>query len=105
MHGFTNYEQSKALYERGYRPASSGVFIVNSNNRFIRDMFFSIMSKSPEWFPAFSLADIVTMQGERFYMPPQVSVAEVIEYNMKYMLENNDSEVQECNQRLRGEYE
>jgi hypothetical protein len=38
-------------------------------------------------------------------MPPQVSVAEVIEYNMKYMLENDDSQVQECNQRLRGEYE
>jgi hypothetical protein len=63
------------------------------------------MCKSPEWFPAFSLADIVTMQGERFYMPPQVSVAEVIEYNMKYMLENDDMEVQVCNQKLRGEYE
>jgi hypothetical protein len=45
------------------------------------------------------------MQGERFYMPPQVSVAEVIEYNMKYMLEQGDATVMACNQRLRGEYE
>jgi hypothetical protein len=56
-------------------------------------------------YPAFSLADLVTMQGERFYMPPQVSVAEVIEYNMKYMIENDDVQVQMCNERLRGVYE
>ena len=86
MHGFTNYEQSKALYRRGYRHPEP-------------------TSKHHPRIPAFSLADIVTMQGERFYMPPQVSVAEVIEYNMKYLLENDDSEVQECNQRLRGVYE
>ena len=99
MHGFTNYQQSKALYERGYRhpePIESLTYMDSGE----RGMYF-------DWkkYPAFSLADIVTMQGERFYMPPQVSVAEVIEYNMKYMLENDDMQVQECNQRLRGEYE
>jgi hypothetical protein len=94
MHGFTNFQQSKALYERGYRhPEPAMVYPVSK----VYDR------KKP--YPAFSLADIVTMQGERFYMPPQVGVAEVIEYNMKYMLENNDVQVEECNQRLRGEYE
>jgi len=95
MHGFTNYQQSKALYERGYRhPFALRSHIAPYEGAHLDGMIY----------PAFSLADIVTMQGERFYMPPQVSVAEVIEYNMKYMLENDDSEVQECNQRLRGEY-
>jgi hypothetical protein len=88
MHGFTNYQQSKALYERGYRHPKP-----------------ILLTYIYTEYPAFSLADIVTMQGERFYMPPQVSVAEVIEYNMKYLLENDDVQVQECNQRLRGEYE
>jgi hypothetical protein len=94
MHGFTNYEQSKALYEHRYRhPEPAMVYPVSK----VYDR------KNP--YPAFSLADIVTMQGERFYMPPQVSVAEVIEYNMKYMLENNDVQVEACNQRLREVYE
>jgi hypothetical protein len=101
MHGFTNYKQSKALYERGYRHPNR-IFLTNAKCEYSRGW---VACKPPEWFPAFSLADIVTMQGERFYMPPQVSVAEVIEYNMKYLLENNDSQVQECNQRLREEYE
>jgi hypothetical protein len=99
MHGFTNYQQSKALYERGYRHPEPMEYLTHMDSG-EREMYF-------DWknYPAFSLADIVTMQGERFYMPPQVSVAEVIEYNMKYILENNDSEVQACNQRLRGVYE
>jgi hypothetical protein len=96
MHGFTNYQQSKALYERGYRHPKP----IDCHLDIIKDMPFDV-----DRFPSFSLADIVTMQGERFYMPPQVSVAEVIEYNMKYMIENDDMEVHECNQRLRGEYE
>jgi len=98
MHGFTNYQQSKSLYERGYRHPEP-IYGVDNIGHY----------KGSEWdnidIPAFSLADIVTMQGERFYMPPQVSVAEVIEYNMKYMLANNDVQVQGCNQRLRKEYE
>ena len=96
MHGFTNYQQSKALWERGYRHP----FALHSHVEPYEDDAFG-------WddIPAFSLADIVTMQGERFYMPPQVSVADVIEYNMKYMLENDDMQVQMCNDRLRGEYE
>ena len=61
--------------------------------------------KEPEWFPAFSLADIVTMQGERFYMPPQVSVAEVIEYNVNAMLKQSEWDVLDCNQELREVYE
>jgi hypothetical protein len=97
MHGFTNYEQSKALYERGYRHPEPTFVIKDSGEYGIHWLDYGTQ--------CFSLADIVTMQGERFYMPPQVSVAEVIEYNMKYMLENDDSEVQVCNQRLRGEYE
>ena len=97
MHGFTNYQQSKALYERGYWHPSPILVIKDSGEYGMYWLDYGT--------PAFSLADIVTMQGERFYMPPQVSVAEVIEYNMKYMLENDDSEVQACNQRLRGEYE
>jgi len=97
MHGFTNYEQSKALYERGYRHPEPMLVIKDSGEYGMYWLDYGI--------PAFSLADIVTMQGERFYMPPQVSVAEVIEYNMKYMIENDDSQVQACNQRLRGEYE
>jgi hypothetical protein len=99
MHGFTNYEQSKALYERGYRHpeptyAIDGKGVYTGKNLGYNNHIYS-----------FSLADIVTMQGERFYMPPQVSVADVIEYNMKYLLANNDVQVQECNQRLRGVYE
>jgi hypothetical protein len=96
MHGFTNYEQSKALYERGYWHPSPVEICTKVH---------SVDPLTWDDYPSFSLADIVTMQGERFYMPPQVSVAEVIEYNMKYMLENDDSQVQECNQRLRGVYE
>jgi hypothetical protein len=106
MHGFTNYEQSKALYERGYRHPDATCYVCHyglilKNNSCDEDFANGVNNI----FPAFSLADIVTMQGERFYMPPQVSVAEVIEYNMKYMLENDDVQVDACNQRLRGEYE
>jgi hypothetical protein len=97
MHGFTNYQQSKALYERGYRHPKPMLVIKDDGKYGIHWLDYGAQ--------CFSLADIVTMQGERFYMPPQVSVAEVIEYNMKYMLENDDSQVQECNQRLRGVYE
>jgi hypothetical protein len=104
MHGFTNYEQSKALYERGYRHPKPTYLISEAGIR-LRNQTFGILGMVLTDFPAFSLADIVTMQGERFYMPPQVSVSEVIEYNMKYLLENDDVEVQACNQRLREEYE
>jgi hypothetical protein len=97
MHGFTNFQQSKALYERGYRHPKPLLVIKDSGEYGIHWLDYGT--------PAFSLADIVTMQGERFYMPPQVSVSEVIEYNMKYMLENDDIQVQMCNDRLRGEYE
>jgi hypothetical protein len=103
MHGFTNYEQSKALYERGYRHPKPTYFISECGIR-LRNQTFGILGIVLKDYPAFSLADIVTMQGERFYMPPQVSVSEVIEYNMKYMLEQGDATVQECNQRLRGVY-
>jgi len=78
------------------------MFLTNAKCEYSKDW---ITCREPKWFPCFSLADIVTMQGERFYMPPQVSVADVIEYNMKYMIENDDSQVQECNQRLREVYE
>jgi hypothetical protein len=104
MHGFTNYEQSKALYERGYRHPKATYFLTKGGIR-LRNEAFPIFAEILTNLPAFSLADIVTMQGERFYMPPQVSVAEVIEYNMKYMLANNDVQVQACNERLRREYE
>jgi hypothetical protein len=94
MHGFTNYAQSKALYERGYRhPEPAMVYPVSK----------AYDRKKP--YPAFSLADIVTMQGERFYMPPQVSVAEVIEYNVNAMLKQSEWDVLDCNAELREVYE
>jgi len=99
MHGFTNYKQSKALYERGYRHPKPTYAIDKKGWYTAKHLIFN------GHIPSFSLADIVTMQGERFYMPPQVSVAEVIEYNMKYLLEQSDAEVQVCNERLRGVYE
>lgn len=99
MHGFTNYKQSKAMYERGYRHPEPIDDFTHVNT------FMGGDCLDWEEYPAFSLADIVTMQGERFYMPPQVSVAEVIEYNMKYLLKQSDAEVQVCNERLRGVYE
>jgi hypothetical protein len=104
MHGFTNFQQSKALYERGYRHKNPTYSISEAGSR-LRNQTFGILGIVLKYYPAFSLADIVTMQGERFYMPPQVSVAEVIEYNMKHLLANNDVQVQVCNQRLRRECE
>jgi hypothetical protein len=94
MHGFTNFQQSKALYERGYRHPEP-VMVYPVSRAYDR--------KNP--YPAFSLADIVTMQGERFYMPPQVSMEAIIEYNMIYLIKQGDAEVQACNQRLREVYE
>jgi hypothetical protein len=99
MHGFTNYQQSKALYERGYRHpepayAIDGKGVYTGKNLGYNNHIYS-----------FSLADIVTMQGERFYMPPQVSVAEVIEYNVNAMLKQSEWDVLDCNAELREVYE
>jgi hypothetical protein len=102
MHGFTNFKQSKALYERGYRHPEP-MLVIKDDGKY--SMYWLDYGTTNGWYPIFSLADIVTMQGERFYMPPQVSVAEVIEYNMKHLLANNDVQVQVCNQRLRRECE
>jgi len=102
MHGFTNYEQSKALYERGYRHPKPVRYESTIGGR-SSDQNFGFYN--PEQYPAFSLADIFTMQGERFYIPPQVPVSDVIEYNMKYLLKQTDAQVELCNQRLREVYE
>jgi hypothetical protein len=99
MHGFTNFQQSKALYEQGYRHpeptyAIDGKGVYTGKNLGYNNHICS-----------FSLADIVTMQGERFYMPPQVSMEAIIEYNMIYLIKQGEAEVQACNQRLREVYE
>ena len=96
MHGFTNYKQSKALYERGYRHPKP-IFVIKDSGEY--GMYLLDYGT-----PCFSLADIFTMQGERFYIPPQVGVSDVIKYNMKYLLKQTDAQVELCNQRLREVY-
>jgi hypothetical protein len=88
MHGFTNYQQSKALYERGYRHPKA-----------------ILLTYIYTEYPAFSLADLVTMQGAMYHIPSDAPVSEIIQSYVDSCLEESDSLVELSNQKLREVYE
>jgi hypothetical protein len=65
MHGFTTFEQSKTLFEKGYRHPKPIRFESTIGGRG-SDQNFGFFS--PEQYPSFSLADLVTMVGICPYM-------------------------------------
>jgi hypothetical protein len=91
MHGFTNYEQSKALFEHGYRHpgAIQSYTLTDSTNE---DIFPSI--------PSFSLADLVTMQGAIYHVPAIAPMKEIIQSYVDSCLNEPESIVKDSNQRL-----
>lgn len=96
MHGFTNYQQSKALYEHGYRHPDQ-IFLTNSEGKYSRDW---AICKPPKWFPSFSLADLVTMHGAIYHKPANAPMPEIIQSYVESCLEEPESLVNMANQRL-----
>jgi hypothetical protein len=84
MHGLTNFQQSKALYERGYRHPEP----VRYHARV----------------PLFSLADMVTMQGIIYHKPDDTPMPDIIQSYVESCLSEPDSLVELANQRLRDVY-
>ena len=89
MHGYTNFQQSKALWEHGYRHPKP-----------IRwDGFY----KSIEY-PSFSLADLVTMQGAIYHVPAIAPMKDIIQSYVDSALVEEDELVQQSNERLKQAY-
>ena len=91
MHGFTNYDQSKALFEHGYRhpkPLKEYDKLVDMYN-----------------YPSFSLADLVTMQGAIYHVPANAPMNEIIQSYVDSALHEGDALVEQSNQRLKEAYE
>jgi hypothetical protein len=95
MHGFTNYDQSKAMYEHGYRHPSpiQSYTVTDSTNG---DIFPSI--------PCFSLADLVTMQGAIYHVPANAPMKDIIQSYVDSALREGDTLVQQSNERLNQAY-
>jgi hypothetical protein len=95
MHGFTNYEQSKALFEHGYRHPKP----IDCHLDIIKDMPFNV-----DRFPSFSLADLITMQGAIYHVPANAPMNEIIQSYVDSALHEGDTLVQQSNQRLKEAY-
>jgi hypothetical protein len=93
MHGYTNFEQSKALWEHGYRHpgAIQSYTVTDSVNG---DIFPSI--------PSFSLADLVTMRGT--FRLNEDNVNKMIDETCKDLLCYNKDRVELINERLKQAY-
>jgi hypothetical protein len=100
MHGFTNFQQSKALYERGYRHPNK-TFLTNAKCEYSRDW---ITCREPMWFSCFSLADIVTMQGIIYHKPDDAPMPDIIQSYVESCLSEPEGLVLLANQRLREVY-
>jgi hypothetical protein len=101
MHGFTNFQQSKAMYEHGYRHPDSILEVDKWDSYYLTTMPIDIQV---EVFPSFSLADLVTMQGI-LYNKTQAPVAEIIQSYVDSALHEGDTLVQQSNQRLKEAYQ
>ena len=95
MHGFTNYKQSKALFEHGYRHPFP-----------IEHEFIGLDSEPHqeilEDYPSFSLADLVTMRGS--FRLNENNVNEMIDETCKDLLCYNKDRVELINERLNQAY-
>jgi hypothetical protein len=90
MHGFTNYEQSKALYQHGYRhpkPLKEYDKLGDMDN-----------------YPWFSLADLVTMQGAIYHVPANAPMKDIIQSYVDSALHEGDTLVQQSNELLNQAY-
>jgi hypothetical protein len=95
MHGFTNFEQSKALYEHGYRHPKP----IDCHLDIIKDMPFDV-----DRYPSFSLADLVTMVGICPYMEDVTGdmMIKILLYPLT--IATTSEQVQQSNQRLKEAY-
>jgi hypothetical protein len=97
MHGFTNYEQSKALFEHGYRHPFP-----------IEHEFIGLDSEPHqeilEDYPCFSLADLITMQGAIYHVPAIAPMKEIIQSYVDSALVEEDELVHQSNERLNQAY-
>jgi hypothetical protein len=100
MHGYTNFEQSKDLYDKGYRHPRIGVLRVNSENVYSDFMGHKIQN----WFPSFSLADLVTMQGAFWHHITTDPVLAIIQSYVDSALSESEMLVDKSNQRLKEAY-
>jgi hypothetical protein len=99
MHGYTNYEQSKALFEHGYRHPDNILEVDKWDSYYLTTMPIDIQV---EVFPSFSLADLVTMRGS--FRLNENNVNEMIDETCKDLLCYNKDRVELINQRLNQAY-
>jgi hypothetical protein len=101
MHGYTNYEQSKTLFEHGYRHPKPIRFESTMGGR-SSDQNFGFFS--PEQYPAFSLADIITMID---FMPEvkDPDIPEIIRLLTNALIKSDLEQIEQSNQRLKEAYE
>jgi hypothetical protein len=98
MHGFTNYQQSKAMYDKGYRHPKP-IIVVNSDGHILNWIYIY----TPKEYPSFSLADLVTMQGI-LYNKTKAPVAKIIQSYVDSALAESEILVEQSNQRLYEAY-
>jgi hypothetical protein len=101
MHGFTNYDQSKALWEHGYRHPDSILEVDKLDSYYLTTMPIDIQV---EVFPSFSLADLITMQGAIYHVPANAPMKEIIQSYVDSALHEGDTLVQQSNERLNQAY-
>jgi hypothetical protein len=98
MHGFTNFEQSKALFEHGYRHPFP-----------IEHEFIGLDSDSHQEilqdYPCFSLADLVTAYGAMaLFTSSHSPMPEIIECYVDRLIKFSYISVHQSNQRLNQAY-
>jgi len=101
MHGFTNYEQSKALCEHGYRHPNN-ILDVNKWDEYYQSNL--LIELNVQYYPSFSLADLVTMQGAIYHVPAIAPMKDIIQSYVESCLNEPESLVHQSNERLNQAY-
>jgi len=98
MHGFTNFQQSKALFEHGYRHPEPILRVDETE-------FHTVMGFSKYYIPSFSLADLVTAYGAMaLFTSSHSPMPEIIECYVDRLIKFSDISVHQSNERLNKAY-
>jgi hypothetical protein len=101
MHGYTNFQQSKALWEHGYRHPNNMLDVSEWNEYYQSNLLIEL---NVQYYPSFSLADLVTMQGAIYHVPAIAPMKDIIQSYVDSALHEGDTLVQQSNERLNQAY-
>ncbi len=106
MFGFTTFEQSKKLYDSGYRRPNP--IYVCRDNGFTRDTILGTPQRG--YYPCFSLADLIILSNDNFeaeYEKSKVIIDDLITdllLTIHFWADNNSKNVISANNSLKEAY-